>query len=266
MAPNAVETLRYIGPEHAERDDMDALLEKTFLSTVQLEGEGMENIPPMDQFVLGFLPHSGWIEPSAIDYYLRAVRQPAVWISKIENESALPPWIVGNRRILFVNRGVPNQNFYQAVEEILFHPEGIIASAFEGTRKGNPANPSDLRSLAQAKAGLVRFAMNSGVPVLPVLVHGADQMIPEPEKAKLGKAGVVLELGRAILTKKKPVVKVVFSPPYSRHIKEGATSTGETSVKARASYHTDQIVRKILIPQLLTIDPSYPLGYYSSQK
>lgn len=251
------ETLRYIGPAQHHRDEIDHLLENVFLSMVRVEVSGLENIPRSGAFVLGFMPHSGWMEPTVIDHFIRKIRPPPVWITKVENTKGVPSVLLGRRRFIFIDREEPQPSTVKEILKVLEHPQAIVASAIEGTRRGNPDDPADFLTLGKAKSGLVRIAQKRGVPVLPVVILGA-QVMPEPEKIKVtrGTSGVIFEAAKAILTPDKPLMTVHFAPLYSAHLQDIGTRGSD-------EVHTDYIVRQIIVPEIIAMDPNYPLGPYT---
>lgn len=253
--------LRYLGKPRLLRDNFDLLLEKAQLAAVNLTIEGQENIPRRGAFVIGFMPHSGILEVAVIDHSMRLTgREPAVWITKIENQS-LPKIVTGDRRLLYVDRSNAELEIFQLSKKILSCPNAILASALEGTRKGNPNDPKDFRTLREAEPGLMYIAISAKVPILPSIMLGTEKVIADPEdiSENRGKSGVIFELVKAILTKEKPPLYVYFAPVYTAHlsIKPSGVHTQEF-----ARQHTDMMIREEIIPKILEVDPNYPLGFY----
>ena len=106
---------------------------------------------------------------------------------------------------MFITRERPETAVLKDIGRILLHPQGIVAFAFEGTRRGNPEDRNDLRTLSEAKTGLVRIATRARVPILPIIVLGEDKIIPSPEdiKKESGTVGVIKALIGAISKKRK---------------------------------------------------------------
>ena len=93
----STERLLYIDQKRRARDIVDRILDSILLKTTEfIDTGGTEsNIPPAGPLVIGFAPHSGWIETIVIDRFLRKKREDhrsAVWITKKENENELPSW------------------------------------------------------------------------------------------------------------------------------------------------------------------------------
>lgn len=101
------------------------------------------------------------------------------------------------------------------------------------------------------------------MPQLPVVVIGAEQVIPQPEiiKQKAGSRGVLFSLAKAAITPRKPTLCVEFLPLYIDHLSQ-KPGDPELPIGKRAALHTQEIVTQIIIPRILELDPSYPLGYY----
>lgn len=255
-------TLRYIGPNHDPRDRIDHAFESFFASLGRAEVSGLENIPSGGPLVIGYLPHSGWVGPFVIDHCLRSIRPPAVWITRKETEDQLPHFLLGRRKYLFLNRKHPEEDYLPTTSRILAHPQGCLATAFEGTRKGNRENPNDLRTLGNAVTGIVEMASLGNAPILPVIVLGEDQIIPQPERIPFPPYGVIYELGKALLTPKKPKIQITFLPPYFGHIIEGYDGLSISERSQHRKLYTNKIMR-LVIPKLFEMDPNYPLGPYS---
>lgn len=255
------ETLLYIDEAPKARDVLDRLIEETLLLPARVHSEGTQrNIPHSGPLVLGFLPHSGWLEPFVIDHYVRKVRGPAVWMTKRENQDDVPTFLLGHRRFLFVDRDHPELRTYEAAMQILASENGILASAFEGTRYGNPLDPDDVLTLGEMKPGLMRLALQAGAPLMGVVVLGADQVLPSPEKIKAsqGMAALLKQLAASAL-QRNARIELRFLPPYTDHLTEiWPTLRGEAK-RSFAKLHTEHVVND-LIAELLRLRPGYPLG------
>ena len=262
------EKLRYLGPERTSRDTIDQLINQLSLKTLEnIEISGLKNIPKTGSFVLGFLPHSGFMEVPAIDEAIRPIRPPPVWITKEENTKGIPSAIRGNRRLLFINRDSPGPQTIKTALAILAQTQGIIASSWEGTRFGRKTeDPDDILTLAPAKDGLTLITTKAGVPIITAVVLGADQVLPRLDKiyAQGGKWAVVKALYQALNRKDKPSLTVDFLPPYTDHIlPEGTTLIGPQE-RAHYAHHTQQIMKTQAIPAILKRNPNYPLGPYAN--
>lgn len=261
---NTVETLRYLGPQHAPRDIIDHVLESLFASLGATEASGLENIPQNGPLVIGYLPHSGWAARFVIDHFVRTVRPPPVWITREETKNQVPAALLGDRSYLFLNREQPAPDYFPTTTRILSHPQGCLATAFEGTRKGNnKENPDDLRTLGQFRTGIVQMAALGKAPILPVIALGEDQIIPRPEKAPFPPYGVIYELAKALVNPRKPNLRLAFLPPYVDHLREGYDRLSKAERSQHRKRHTAEMMRSV-IPQLLRLEPNYPLGSYAN--
>lgn len=263
-----MEKLKFIGKKHSPRDPVDSLLETLMLWSVRVETDGTEsNIPKTGPIVIGFMPHSGWLELFAISHLVRKIRgEPVVWITKEENRSGLPKSLLGNRLFIFVDRGNPGPNAVRIPGQVLKNRMGAVGSAFEGTRRGNPDDPNDLRSLGEAKPGLVHIAQFYDVPIIPVATVGAEQFLPLPEELKKeeGIMGILRALlkGAAAKAEDKPIIHLRFAAPFT------VPSEGRRGIRSSkwSAIQTDRLVRDIVVPLIREIDPHYPLGFYSEAR
>lgn len=258
------EHLRFLGAHRSPRDILDRGIENLLLETARIQVEGLENIPLTGPFVIGYMPHSGWAGPFAIDRLIGRVRERPVWVTRAETRLQVPHLLLGDRQYIFITRENPESDVYQKALTALEHPQGIIASSFEGTRRGNPEDRNDLRTLSEAKTGLVRIATRARVPILPIIVLGEDKIIPSPEdiQAESGTMGVIKALFGAISKTEKPLLQVKILPLYSNHLSdEGEFSGG--SIREHAQFHTERMVRGVAIPALLEMEQGYPLGFYA---
>ena len=258
------ERLLYVDPKYRVRDSIDKGMDSLLLRTVkEIETWGSEeNIPRNGKLVLGFAPHNGWLEVIVIDHFLRKIRgdrRGAVWITKKENEADLPVWITGNRRFIYVEREFPKPATIRTIDRVL-NEEGIAASAFEGTRYGTgDRKGGDILSLGEFKPGLVYFASRCNALILPVVVLGADKVLPSPEKIreKYGIKGVLRELAKKIIMGDDRI-EVLFLPAYGGHLyKEDPTLKRDEFLQ----YHT-QVISREVVSEITRLNPQYPLGYY----
>lgn len=266
--PEKYKDLRFIGPDFNPRDCVDNGLDSLLSHLADIHVEGAHNIPHFGPLIIGLMPHAGWIEAPITSHIVsQSGRMAPVWLTKVENTGAIPGVISGNRRLLYVDRDEPERETLRCAHKILSHPAGILASALEGTRFGNPFDLKDVRTLGEAKPGLMRLAIERHIPILPIIVLGADKVMPNPEEIKRvqGTKGVVFELARHFTSKAKPRIDVCIAPIYTAHYIP-ITPDGQTGLSKRAKYYTQEMVRTHIIPQILAVDPNYPLGFYNDMK
>jgi len=254
------ENLSYLNPEPDMRYHVDRLIDQVLTRTTRIETAGTEeNIPKDGPLVIGFIPHSGWIEPPSIDYFLAKEREAAVWVAKRETQDNVPPILLGDRRCIFLDREHPEPSKIKNIMDVLM-TQGIIASAFEGTRYSNPDDINDVFRLGKVKPGLMRFAYNARVPIMGVVILGADQVIHSPERVieEFGKKELFLRLSKSFF--KRAEIQMRFLPPYKKHLDEKPGLMGMERRKI-LEFHNESLLR-LLINEILKLKPDYPLGPY----
>jgi len=252
--------LLYIQNGFSTRDLLDNSVQGFLSWPVKIETAGTErNIPEVGSLVVGFMPHSGWVEPIIINKCLEKVRRKAVWMTKMENGKALPSVMASPRLLFYVDRESPGPTTFETAAKILAN-EGVLGSALEGTRRGNPDDPNDLKTLAEALPGLMYMATKGRAPLVGAVILGCENYLPQLEqvKAQRGIGGILKEIVRRGLYDKTPI-QVRFTEPYTAHL-----GNRENGIKASswAGLHTEHLVREQIIPEILKLDPDYPLGYY----
>jgi 1-acyl-sn-glycerol-3-phosphate acyltransferase len=233
------------------------LLEAYLLGAVRIETGGTETeIPAQGSFVVAFAPHSGWIESIAIDHCLRmAGRAWPTWLTKEENRT-LPRFITGDRAIC-VDRQTPEPGVMRTIYALLQEPNATLATAFEGTRFGNPQDPEDLVTLSAFKPGAVRIASRAQVPVLPVVVLGAERVAPYLDRV-FRRQGILAAYRAMRHERTDPqLIRVRVLPLYRGHLAEGITR-GKRQREA-ANRHT-RILYEMLAARIRELDPQYPMG------
>ena len=260
--------LIYLNQKLQIRDIFDNLLESGFSKLVRAETAGTEkNIPVKGSLVIGFLPHSGFLECVLIDRCLIGIRKkPSVWITKEDNRNNnVPKIILSPRLFIFINRESPEKTSFEAAYQVLSTPNGTIGSALEGTRFSNPNDPSDVLTLGESKPGLMRFSYESGAPIMGVVVLGVDKALPALDKIikDKGKMKALELISKTIIN--PPEVQIRFLPPYTDHLnKEGKNLRGMEKKKFIESHNYLFTLR--LVEEILKLDPDYPLGFYKKFK
>lgn len=259
---NKYDNLIYLQPCRQPRDFLDRSLEHVFSKLVRIETEGTEeNIPSYGKLVIGFLPHSGFLEPALIDNaLLRSRKKPAVWVTKKESRD-LPGFLQSKRRFIYIDRGNPEPSSIRAIYQVLNTTNGTIASALEGTRYSNLDNEDDVLTLGKSLPGLMRFSYESRTPIMGVVILGLDKILPSLDKIVKDK-GIIeaLKLAACGLINPKDV-QMRFLPPYKDHLgKDGYSLKGKKRIDF-IKRHNEKFTG-LLIEKILTIDPNYPLGFY----
>ena len=233
------------------------MVEGYLMGAVEMETGGTEAlIPAKGRLIVAFAPHTGWIESMAIDAcFHRAGRPWPAWLTKAENRS-LPGVLAGNR-LICMDRQTPEPRTMRRVYDLLQQPGAALATSLEGTRFGNPRDEDDLRTLGPFKSGAARFAIRARVPILPVLVLGAENVAARLESA--WKQQGTLQAWGAIrrLRAHRAPLTVRWLPPYRDHLAEKAGLRGRR-LGARAGVHTGLLWERI-VAALLDIDPHYPI-------
>jgi 1-acyl-sn-glycerol-3-phosphate acyltransferase len=249
---------RYPYPQPFWKEIIPRLLEAYLARTVRVETGGSEaNIPLDGALVALFAPHSGWVEPVVIDEWFKRVgRTPAVWVTKREN-LAIPRILVGDR-LICLDRGSPEPSKVRAIYQILEQPDALIATSIEGSRFGNPEDRKDLLTLGPFKTGMVRIAVRAQVPLLPVVVLGAERVSPWLDEI-WREQGIPAAFARVQRLRADPQpVAVRFHPPYRGHIGEGRDLGGK-GIRESAALHAHRL-GKVFRAKILELRPDYPLG------
>jgi 1-acyl-sn-glycerol-3-phosphate acyltransferase len=248
---------------------MPTLVESFLLGAAIIDTAGTEhNIPLQGPLVVLLAPHSGWIEPPAVDACFQRVRRPPpLWVTKGENRG-LPRLFLGNRFIA-LNRERPEPSIVRTLQRVLSqrgvtspHPTPALGTAIEGTRRGNPDDRDDLRTLGRFKTGLVRLAVRTRTPILPVVVLGSHRFEPRLQETwdNSGAWGALKALLRLRARRKPLTVRVL--PPYREHLDDAKHAERPTRLRDRAEWHTRGVGER-LVETILELEPDYPLGSWS---
>jgi 1-acyl-sn-glycerol-3-phosphate acyltransferase len=233
------------------------VIEAYLLGTVRLDTGGSEaSIPLKGTMVCAFAPHTGWIDSIAIDEcFRRAGRAWPVWQTKAENR--IVPRVVTGDRAICLDQEHPEPRLVRAIHALLRHPDAVLATAFEGTRTGNPDDPQDQVTLGAFKTGPARFALATRVPIMPVVVLGGHRVASMLDQSweQQGTLSAFLRLQRARRSPRPIAVRVL--PLYRAHLAEPDGLRGKR-LGARARFHTVRL-REALCAAIRRLDPGYPL-------
>jgi 1-acyl-sn-glycerol-3-phosphate acyltransferase len=249
---------RPLYPQPFWKEIIPWLLEAYLMRTVRVASGGTEaNIPAQGALVALFAPHSGWVEAVVIDEYLRRVgRHPAVWVTKRDN-LAVPRVLVGDR-LICMDRAYPEPSCIRAIYYVLEQRDAVIASSIEGSRFGNPEDRRDLLVLGGFKTGMVRIAVKAQVPILPIIVLGAEKVSPWLDEIwrEQGIPSAHREIRR--LRACPQPIEVRFLSPFRDHIGEGRDLVGRR-LREKAELHTRSL-GEAFRAKILALVPDYPLG------
>ncbi len=233
------------------------LVTRYLLRTVRIEAEnGRFSIPPADRLVCAFAPHSSWIDSIVIDeYFHRAGRAWPTWLTKTENRDL--PGVLAAGRVICMDQDYPEPSAMRAIDRVLSRPDGVLATALEGRRFGDPEDPDDFRILGPFKPGPARFAIRARVPILPMVILGGEHVVPLLDR--LWRERGALEAYRAIrqrIMDPQPI-RVRCLPVYREHLGAVGPLRGK-ALSAQARLHTSRL-RDILIAQIRELVPDYPV-------
>jgi 1-acyl-sn-glycerol-3-phosphate acyltransferase len=253
--------IRFVDPQPFWADIVPTLLEAFLRGTMTLDTAGSEaNIPLQGKLMALFAPHLGWAEVVAVDAcFQRAGRAYPLWVTKGENRG-LPRFWLGNRFIA-LDRDHPEPSVVRALYQVLQHPTSkvppALGSSIEGTRFGNPDDRDDLRTLGRFQTGLVRIAVRTGTPILPVVVLGTDQIIPRLEETwdEVGTRGTLKVLAQQRRDPKPVLARCL--PVYRDHVEEEG-QTGGRRLRERVEGHARRL-GEIMVAQIQELEPGYPL-------
>ena len=136
-----------------------------FRKVLKLEVIGLENIPSSPCIVAS--NHRSNLDPPVLN---AVFPEPLFFLAK--EELFKPPlgWILRHMRAIPVRRSASDLETLERVINIL--KKGCKVGIFpEGTR----ANPGEF---LKPKPGVGLLAIRSGFPVLPVYIHGTDEVLP----------------------------------------------------------------------------------------
>ena len=144
-------------------EEIARVIVKFILCTfVRVKVSGLENIPEKGGFIMA-ANHNSALDVIYVEYKLkRRVR----WMAKAELfKNKLVGWFLKKLGAFPVKRGAVDINAAKTVFELL--KDGEILGIFpQGTRSKDPANP------VKARHGVAKFAVEAGVPVVPVALYG----------------------------------------------------------------------------------------------
>jgi 1-acyl-sn-glycerol-3-phosphate acyltransferase len=188
--------------------------------------EGVENLPPRPQGFILAANHIDWTDIHIIGASLPLSHRPW-WLAKIELfNNRLASWWFREMQVIAVRRGKRDLAALEACEKEL--KAGAVLIIFpEGHR-------SRTGGLQEAKSGVVRLAVRSGCPIVPVAIWGTEHGM------------------KGALTRKP--IHVVFGKPYHPDV------VGDHIPADRMSTLTEETMLKIA-----ELMPEQYWGFYSEK-
>jgi len=242
---------------------MPQLVEWYLMGLVEMETDGSEaRIPATGPVVVLCAPHSGWMESVLTDVCFERAGRPAVlWMTKAENRG-LPRWLLGDR-FIGIDRERPEPRVMRVLHQVLqesVSPAPALGTAIEGTRFGNPDDPADVRTLGEFKTGLVRVAMRTKTPIVPVVTLGTDTLLSGLEEVYKGEGTLRAYQELRRLRARRRLVQVRVLPLYTAHLSPvGEDGAPSKRPRLRAEWHT-ACLREQMVAQILALDPEFPVG------
>lgn len=140
---------------------------------------GREHIPGSGGVVLA-ANHKSFLDPFLIGLCLR---RPIYFVAKRELfENRLIGWFLNCLGAFPVRRGESDEEMVATAQAVLARGDALVIFP-EGTRVRDP------EALGRPKRGVGRFALECGVPVVPIAVHGSERArsgwIVRPVKLRL---------------------------------------------------------------------------------
>lgn len=128
--------------------------------------EGLENLPPRGQGMILAINHLHWIDILIAGSSLPLSHRPS-WLAKVEIfANRFAAWWFREMQVIPIRRGHRDMAALDASEEAL--KNGAVMIIFpEGHR-------SDTHMLQEGRGGVVRLAVRTGCPIVPVAIYGTE--------------------------------------------------------------------------------------------
>jgi 1-acyl-sn-glycerol-3-phosphate acyltransferase len=127
---------------------------------------GKENLPPRPQGFILAANHLHWTDVHILGASVPFSHRPW-WMAKIELlNGRLASWWFRNMQVVPIRRGKRDMAALAACEDVL-KAGGVLVVFPEGHR-------SDTGQLQAARSGVVRLAVRTGCPIVPVAIYGTE--------------------------------------------------------------------------------------------
>jgi 1-acyl-sn-glycerol-3-phosphate acyltransferase len=142
-----------------------AILQPFLLVWFRTSRMGREHIPRTGGVILA-ANHKSFLDPFVIGLCLR---RPIYFVAKRELfQNRLVGWFLNCLGAFPIRRGESDEEAVATIKAILARGDAVVIFP-EGTRKRDP------QLLGEPKRGVGRFALECGVPVVPIAVHGSER-------------------------------------------------------------------------------------------
>jgi 1-acyl-sn-glycerol-3-phosphate acyltransferase len=164
----------------------------------RVEVEGLEHLPEQGPYLM-ITNHIHWLDPPLI-MVVYPYRGHVFAAEKWEHHWFLGP-VMKSLDAIFVNRGAVDRKALRRALAVL-QGGGVLGLAPEGTR-------SKTMSMQRGRSGAAYMAYRTGVPVVPVVTWGQEEVFPTLRRLR------------------RATCHVVFGPPFYAPPVEGKASAAE---------------------------------------
>ncbi|MBU3060189.1 1-acyl-sn-glycerol-3-phosphate acyltransferase [Nocardia sp. NEAU-G5] len=144
---------------------------------LRLDIAGQENIPRSGGAVLA-VNHTAYLDFMEVGLVGRKSHRNVRYMMKAELEHGIVGWLMKHCKAIGVDRGHGAESYERAVtalregEIVVVYPEATISRSFE---------------LKEFKSGAARMAVESGVPIVPMTIWGAQRIWTKDIPKQLGR-------------------------------------------------------------------------------
>jgi 1-acyl-sn-glycerol-3-phosphate acyltransferase len=148
-----------------------------WLQGLRIDIEGQEHIPRTGGAVLA-VNHTAYLDFMEVGLVGRKSGRNVRYMMKAELEHGIVGWLMKHCKAIGVDRGNGAQSYARAVaalrdgEIVVVYPEATISRSFE---------------LKEFKSGAARMAIESGAPIVPMTIWGAQRVWTKDIPKRLGR-------------------------------------------------------------------------------